>query len=88
MEVAGKVIVVTGAAVGIGRALVERFAAAGAKHLVVVDLDEANANAVASSVGGTGRRVDVASATEIAALVEEIETTIGPIDLLPHCCRG
>jgi len=81
MEVAGKVIVVTGGAVGIGRALVERFAKAGAKHLVVIDINEAEASAVAASVDGTARRVDVASATEIAALVEEIEATIGPIDL-------
>jgi NAD(P)-dependent dehydrogenase (short-subunit alcohol dehydrogenase family) len=81
MEVAGKIIVVTGGAVGIGRALVEGFAKAGAKHVIVVDLDDAAANAVAASVHGTGRRVDVANAAAIAALVEETEQTIGPIDL-------
>ena len=81
MEVAGKIIVVTGGAVGIGRALVERFAKAGAKHVVVVDIDEVNANAVAASVHGTGRRVDVTRANEVAALVDETERTIGPIDL-------
>ena len=47
MEVAGKVIVVTGGAHGIGRALVERFAREGARHVVVVDLDEARAKEVA-----------------------------------------
>ncbi|CAN5490191.1 SDR family oxidoreductase [soil metagenome] len=81
MDVAGKIIVVTGGAVGIGRALVERFAKAGAKHVVVVDINESAANAVAASVNGTGRCVDVASAAAIAALVEDTERAIGPIDL-------
>ncbi len=81
MDVTGKIIVVTGGAVGIGRALVERFAKAGAKHVVVVDIDEDNAQAVAASVHGTARRVDVTQAAEIAALVDETERTIGPIDL-------
>ena len=81
MEVAGKIIVVTGGAHGIGRALVERFARDGAKHVVVVDLDEARAQEVASSVGGTARRVDVANEAAIAALVEETEKSHGAIDL-------
>ncbi|MEO8841987.1 MAG: SDR family NAD(P)-dependent oxidoreductase [Kofleriaceae bacterium] len=81
MEVAGKIVVVTGGAHGIGRALVERFAREGAKHVVVVDLDEARAQAVATSVGGTGRRVDVASEAAVAALVEDVERQHGPIEL-------
>lgn len=80
MEVAGKVIVVTGGAHGIGRALVERFARDGAKHVVVVDLDEARAKEIASG-RGSGRRVDVADAAAVAALVDEVERDVGPIDL-------
>jgi NAD(P)-dependent dehydrogenase (short-subunit alcohol dehydrogenase family) len=68
MEVAGKVVVVTGGAHGIGRALVERFEREGAKQVVAVDL-----------VGE--RRVDVADAAAVAALVEEVERDIGPIEL-------
>ena len=81
MEVAGKIVVVTGGAHGIGRALVERFAREGAKHVVVVDLDEARTHEVAASVGGTGRRVDVASEAAVATLVEGIERDHGPIEL-------
>jgi len=80
MEVAGKVIVVTGGAHGIGRALVERFAREGARHVVVVDLDEARAKEVAVGAG-SGKRVDVADAAAVAALVDEVELAIGPIDL-------
>ncbi len=81
MEVAGKVIVVTGGAHGIGRALVERFAREGARHVVVIDVDGEAAVRVAASVAGSGRRVDVADATAVAALVDEVERDHGPIEL-------
>ncbi len=81
MEIEGKNIVVTGAANGIGRALCERFAKAGAARITVVDLDEDNAAKVARSVGGTSRRVDVGSRPEVEALVRDVEQESGPIDL-------
>ncbi|HIF94121.1 MAG: SDR family oxidoreductase [Myxococcales bacterium] len=81
MEISGKNIVVTGGANGIGRALCERFAKEGAARITVVDLDEANAAKVAESVGGKSFRVDVGSRPEIEALVKEVESTAGPIDL-------
>ena len=43
MEIRGKVIVVTGAASGIGKALAMRFRAGAAKQIVSVDIDEAGA---------------------------------------------
>ena len=52
MQVAGKVVVVTGGANGIGRALCEAFHRAGAAKVVVADLDSAGAQAVAASIGG------------------------------------
>ncbi len=81
MEISGKNIVVTGGANGIGRALCERFAKEGASHVTVVDLDEANAAAVAESVGGKSYRVDVASRSEIEELVRSVESDSGAIDL-------
>jgi NAD(P)-dependent dehydrogenase (short-subunit alcohol dehydrogenase family) len=52
MQVTGKVVVVTGGANGIGRALCEVFHRNGAAKVVVADLDLAGAEQVAASIGG------------------------------------
>lgn len=72
--------VVTGGAHGIGEALCRRLAGDGVK-VVVVDIDDAAAARVAADIGGVARRADVGDEAEVAALVEDIETGIGPIDL-------
>jgi NAD(P)-dependent dehydrogenase (short-subunit alcohol dehydrogenase family) len=81
MKVAGKVVVVTGGAQGIGRALALRFHAAGAAHVVIADRNLPDAVAVARDVGGTAQACDVAEAAEVARLVAETEERIGPIGL-------
>ena len=81
MEVVGRNIVVTGGASGIGKAMCERFAAAGAKHVVVADLNDAGAAEVARAIGGSSRRVDVGVERDIVDLIEETESGIGLIDL-------
>jgi NAD(P)-dependent dehydrogenase (short-subunit alcohol dehydrogenase family) len=81
MDLAGRVIVITGAASGIGRAMALRFAKEAPAHLVCVDIDGPGAEATAAEVGGTGSRVDVAHEAEIAQLIETVERDIGPIDL-------
>jgi NAD(P)-dependent dehydrogenase (short-subunit alcohol dehydrogenase family) len=81
MHVAGKTIAITGAGKGIGRALAERFAREGAKHVAVADLDEGAATAVAAGIGGFGMRVDVAIETEIIGFIDTVEQRFGPIDL-------
>lgn len=81
MELKGRIVVVTGAASGIGRALAQRFAAAGAKTVVCVDRDEAGAKATAAGIGGAAFRVDVSREEEIVALIDTVERDIGPIDL-------
>lgn len=81
MDIQNRIIVVTGAAGGIGRALALRFAGAGAKRVICVDIDGDGAAATAEQIGGIGRRVNVASEDEIKALIEEVETQVGPIDL-------
>jgi NAD(P)-dependent dehydrogenase (short-subunit alcohol dehydrogenase family) len=81
VELAGKVVVVTGAAGGIGRALAERFAREGAKAVVVGDIDGRGAEAVGASIGGFGMRTDVAVEGDVRALVTEAERRYGPVDV-------
>ena len=50
MDVAGKVVVITGGASGIGRALAYRFADDGAEGIVVADLDQEGATDVATDL--------------------------------------
>ncbi|MGC2086437.1 MAG: SDR family NAD(P)-dependent oxidoreductase, partial [Bradyrhizobium sp.] len=52
MQVTGRNVVVTGGARGIGKALCEAFARAGAAKVVVADLDGAAARATAGAING------------------------------------
>jgi len=82
MELNGKIIVITGAGSGIGRAMALRFAAEKPQKIICTDIDLIGAQATASDVGGGGAiRVDVAIEDEIVGLITTVETKIGPIDL-------
>ena len=81
MDLKNKIIVVTGAASGIGRALAVRFAAEGAKLVVCADRDEPGAKATAEMMGGVAAKVDVSREAEIAGLIAMVEKDHGPIDL-------
>lgn len=81
MELKDKIIGVTGAASGIGRAMCLRFAQEGAKHIACLDRDMAGAEATAALVGGTAYRVDVSVKQQITDAIDTIERDIGPIDL-------
>ena len=81
MQVKDKVVVVTGGANGIGKALCERFAAEGAAHIAVLDLEEDAARAVAAALGGSAHAVNVRDEARIAAVVAEVEARQGRIDL-------
>jgi NAD(P)-dependent dehydrogenase (short-subunit alcohol dehydrogenase family) len=84
MELAGKVVLVTGGANGIGRALCERFAAEGAAGIAVVDLSQEAAQGVADGLGDVGLALaaDVAVEADVVAAVAATEERFGPIDLL------
>ncbi|WP_090160418.1 SDR family oxidoreductase [Loktanella sp. DSM 29012] len=80
MDPRDKLVVVTGAAAGIGRALCMAFAQAGAR-LVCVDRDGPGAAATAALVKGQAATVDVAQEAQVAGLIDKIERDTGPIDL-------
>jgi NAD(P)-dependent dehydrogenase (short-subunit alcohol dehydrogenase family) len=75
--------VVTGGASGIGRALCRAFARAGAAAIVVADIDEGGAKAVADEFGDRARAVttDVGYEPDIVRLVTSTEEEFGRIDL-------
>jgi NAD(P)-dependent dehydrogenase (short-subunit alcohol dehydrogenase family) len=81
MDLADKHVVVTGGANGIGAALCRRFAAEGARAVVVADVDGDGAKAVAEEIGGTAVGLDVSAESEVADLVDGATSANGPIDL-------
>ncbi|WP_327726605.1 SDR family oxidoreductase [Streptomyces sp. NBC_00487] len=85
-SVEGRVVLVTGAAQGIGRELARQFAAAGALA-VVADLDIDKAEAVVKEIhdaGGAGLavRVDVADEASVQAMVDTAIERWGRVDVL------
>ena len=81
MNVNGKIIVVTGAGSGIGRALVEKFVAEGARQVVAVDINSGNAQQTANDYDCVAMTADVSRDEDIKRVVEETESSIGLIDL-------
>jgi NAD(P)-dependent dehydrogenase (short-subunit alcohol dehydrogenase family) len=81
MEVADRVVVVTGGANGIGRALARRFATAGAETVIVADIDGDAAWTVAREIGGMAIRCDVSVEADVAQLIEKVHIAKGRIDL-------
>lgn len=81
MNLTDRIIVVTGAASGIGAALARRFVAEGAKAVVCADRNLEGATTVAKEIGGIAMAVDVSKEADIQNLIETVEADIGPIDL-------
>lgn len=83
MELRDQVVLVTGGARGIGRALAERFLAAGAAGVAIVDLDPATTEAAAAELGdrALGLGADASDLAAVEAVVDATERRFGPIDL-------
>ena len=79
MDLAGRHVVVTGAARGIGAALARRFHADGA-NVVVADLDGV-ANVADELASAVGIIADISTEAGNVALIEHAEAAYGPIDL-------
>jgi len=81
MNITDKIVVVTGAASGIGHALCTAFAKAGARTVVCADRDLGGAQETALEINGVAVAVDVAVEEQLKALIDHVEDQIGPIDL-------
>ena len=81
MEVADRVVVVTGGGRGIGRALARGFARAGAEAVIVADVDADGAWSVAREIGGMAIKCDVSREDEVADLARKTLTAKGRIDI-------
>ncbi len=81
MDIKNKVAIVTGGASGIGRSIARRFAADGARGVVVADVNLESAQAVADEFkGGLAVRCDVSQEADIQALVATTRQHYGQVD--------
>lgn len=79
--VAGKVAVITGGGSGIGEGLARRFAAEGASHIAVLDIDFPAAQKVAADIGGQAIKTDVGSRRQAHRALKQITAAAGEIDI-------
>jgi NAD(P)-dependent dehydrogenase (short-subunit alcohol dehydrogenase family) len=84
MQIQGKVVIVTGGSNGIGRALCHKFAAAGAKAVVVADIDREAGLKVAAEIKDTPggfAHCNVAKERDVHNLVDSITDACGQVDI-------
>jgi NAD(P)-dependent dehydrogenase (short-subunit alcohol dehydrogenase family) len=81
MELKDSVCVITGGNGGIGRAMAKAFLAAGARAVVLADLDEAAVQAAARALGCEGMACDVTREADVQKLVASTLAKYGRIDL-------
>jgi NAD(P)-dependent dehydrogenase (short-subunit alcohol dehydrogenase family) len=82
MRFSGRIVLVTGAANGIGEAIARRFHSEGAR-IVALDVDEAALEGLATEFAGIEPVVcDLAEPSAIAKAMEHVERSYGYVDIL------
>ena len=81
MEIKDRVAIITGGGGGIGSATARKWISEGARQVVVADYNTEAALSVAAELGCVGVGLDVTDEEAVSELVEETETTIGPVDI-------
>jgi len=81
VELTGRHVVVTGAGGGIGRALVRRFVAEGARAVVLADREREPARSLARELGGLAVEFDAGSESSVQELIAAATDVNGPIDV-------
>lgn len=81
MRLKDKIVVVTGAGQGMGRAVARLFGSEGAT-VVALDVNLAAAEETIGAASGFARKVDIANSAEVAALFAEVQATYGRVDVL------
>jgi dihydroanticapsin dehydrogenase len=85
MQLKDKVVVLSGAAAGIGRATAQLFAAEGAR-LVLTDIDTVHGAEVAAEVGGEGTAVfveaDMSRAADVERVMQVTDDVFGRLDVV------
>ncbi|MFA7433546.1 MAG: glucose 1-dehydrogenase [Gemmobacter sp.] len=81
MRLQGKCAIVTGGGSGFGAGIARKFAAEGAR-VMVADINEAAAQAVAAEVGGVAQQVDVSQDASVADMARAAIAAFGRVDIL------
>ncbi|WP_432785816.1 Oxidoreductase UcpA [Oligella sp. MSHR50489EDL] len=80
-ELKDQIAIVTGGAKGIGKGIVKTLLEAGAK-VVIADIDEAAAEKTATELGCAFKKMDVTSQAQCKAVIDEVVTEYGRLDIL------
>lgn len=84
IDMGNKVAIVTGGASGMGQIVARRLARQGAKVAIFDVNEQALADTAAEADNITAFRCDISNLADVEAKVAEVESSLGPVELLVH----